>query len=318
MTSHLDALSRRASRVRRVGRAGWLIAALALSCDRLDPGLSRRLEEAERERDRLREEVVSRRVENEAHEQYIAATTKELNEVQDSIDGVRRDLNVIHVSLGPSGELGGSRQSQGQAVLGDIANIRTAVQANLEKLAQVERRYRGSAAEVILLKSIVRKLQDHVAEQQRELAEMEERIRRLSEELANKDKEIHDDEEALEIKKREIEQIKEEARTGYVLVGSVAALRNLDLIEGQRSGLFGIRRRWRLKNAIDKRAFSPVDTAKVTDIPIAAPLGAIEILTPHPPSSYHLEHDGSGHAVLRITDSGRFWQFRYLVILIRP
>jgi hypothetical protein len=302
----------------RAWRAGWLVAALVLSCGPPDSGLAGRLEQAERERDRLRAEVASRRAENEAHERYIADTTRELNEVQDSIDAVRRDLHVIHVSLGPGGEGSGPAGSQKQVVLSDIANVRTAVKVNLERLGQVESRYRGSVAEVALLKSIVKKLQAHVAEQQRELAETEERVKQLNEDLARQAEKIRGDEEALRGKDERIEQIEQEARTGYVLVGSVAQLQQLDLIEGQRSGLFGIRRRWRLKNGVDKRAFSTVDTAKISDIPIAAPLGAIEVLTSHPSSSYHLDRDGPGAAILRITDPDRFWQFRFLVILIRP
>jgi hypothetical protein len=312
MISHLCASSKRA------WYAGWLLAALAQSCGPPDSGLAGRLEQAERERDRLRAEVASHRAENEAHESYIAETTKALNEVQDSVDEVRRDLHVIHVSLSPSSEGSGPAESQEQVVLRDIANVRTAVRVNLERLEQVESRYRGSAAEVTLLKSIVKQLQDHVAEQQRELAEMEERVQRLNEDLAHKEEKIRDDEAALRSKDKKIEHIEEEARTGYYLVGSVAELQRLDLIEGQRSGLFGVRRRWRLKNGIDKQAFSTVDTAKVSDIPIAAPLGAIEILTSHPAASYHLDRDGPGAAILRITDPDRFWQFRFLVILIRP
>jgi len=296
---------------------GWLLAALALSCDPAGSNLAGRLEQAERERDRLREEVASRKAENEAHERYIAETTKALNDVQDSIDGVRRDLKVIHVNLGPSPE-GGGGESQGQAVLGDIENIRTAVRANLDKLAAVERRYHGSRAEVTFLKSIVRGLQQDVQRQQREVTDLEEKVHRMQEEIAEKDEAIRQRGETISHQQQQINEIEEKERTGYVMMGSVAELLRMDLIEPQRSGFLGLHHRWRLRNDIDRGLLRPVDTEKVRDLPVPAPLRAIEVLSSHPPSSYRLESDGPSASVLRITDQEGFWQFRCLVILIKP
>lgn len=311
-------MSRRRHMIWR-GLIGSCLTLLALACDPTAPPLAKRLAQAERERDSLRQKLAASQDESAAHERYIADTTKDLNEVQDAIDGVRHDLQLVHVSLLPSGEGEKPGETQDQAILEDIANIRRAVGANLGRLAQIERSYRGSAAEVALLRALVGKLQARIAEQQDELAEMEQKVHQLQGDLASSRQEIHDKQAELEREQSKVEEFREQARTGYLLVGSPSKLQQLDLIELLRSGFMGLRRSWRLKKqAFDQSKFHAVDISQIEVISLGSSPGHLEVLTPQPPSTYQFERDESGAAALRITEPRGFWQFRYVVVLVGP
>jgi chromosome segregation ATPase len=301
--------------------AAAMLAGLLVGCGR-DARIEKRLRRAEAERTRLAAELEKSREEQAAQRRYVVETTEVLNEVQDSLASLRRDeLKIVRISLSASRE-GWTGEKQRQQVMRDIADIRGALQANQARLAEIEARYADAAGQVEGLARLVTGLQRTIQEQRDTIDGLTTTVRSLRAEIAAKDQEIGDKDRRIDDQGEEIGRQQEElakaaakASRGYFLIGSEQDLIRLGVLERKR-GVLGLKKHRRLRQDFDKAAFIPIDVSSVREIPIPAGRRAVELLSPHPSSSYSLVESDAG-TVLRIDDVEQFWQFRFAVIVMR-
>ncbi len=298
---------------RRIWAVVTALAITLASCQG-DPGKTEDLKAVQRERDQYRAELEKQRATEEAQRQYIADTTQVLNEVQDSVADIRRnELRVVRVTA-VAGQEGWVREPQKQSILQDITSIREALHDNQAKLARLEQQARSSAHQVASLQAFVARLQQTIGEQESDIAALQTTVEGLQAEVREKDEVIRDRDEQIADRDKQIEHFQAEARTGYVLVGSGEELTRLGVAKARR-GTLGFRRYWQLARDLDPQLFHEVDVEQTLEIPVAAPIYKVELLSPHPFQSYSLDPAGPGATVLRIRDPKSFWRFRFLVIL---
>jgi hypothetical protein len=278
----------------------------------------------QQERDQLRLQLKKEQTAAQAERQYIAETTQVLNEVQDSVDEVRRDeLKIVRFTAVADKE-GWTRTTQKQEILNDIASIRQALRVNQDKLARLADRAEAANPRVASLMVLADKLRRTIAEQAKEIAALQrtaESLRAVIQEkeqvIRERDTVIHERDQEIVRQDEQIQQFATEARTGFVLVGTAEELKRLGVVHARR-GLLGFRRHWQLARDLDSRQFRQIDIEEEREISLPIPLARVEVLSPHPVASFTLEAVELNSTVLRIKNLQSFWQFRFLVVLRKP
>lgn len=304
--------------------AAAMVALLVLTgCDEADRS-GKDLQAIQRERDQLRRELEKERASAQAESQYIAEATQVLNEVQDSVDEVRRnELKIVRFTA-VAGKEGWTRATQKQEVLNDIASIREALHTNQDKLASLARRAKAADKRTANLTALADKLQKTITEQASEIAGLQHTVESLRAVIQEKEQVIQEQDTAIHERDQEIvhqgEQIQQfanEARIGFVLIGTAEELKRLGVAQDRR-GVLGFRRHWQLARDLDARQFRQIDIEEAREISLPIPLAKVEILSSHPATSFSLEAVGPNSTLLRIKNLRSFWQFRFLVVLRKP
>lgn len=115
--------------------------------------------------------------------------------------------------------------------------------------------------------------------------------------------------------KAEISKLEDERYTAYFYVGTKKELKAAGLIN-EKGGFIGIGKTITMAKNSNVSAMQKIDIRNVNEIPLTG--AKIEILTPHPLSSYALQGSSTKPSSLLITSVSDFWQVsRCLVIMVK-
>jgi len=291
-----------------VGLAVLLLAVPACVSKKRFEESEKRNEQLQKESETLKGQVAS-----------VGATSAEaqatLDEVQKSLEELRvKELKAVRTSLAIAQE--GKASGKREELKAEIAEIRKAVQLNLEKLATVTRQKAEAEKKAGVLSARVTTLERLVDELKRSLEEKETMLVELEQKVLQLQKTTEELKTTVAAKEAEVVDTQQKAATAYVVVGTKKELEKAGLIE-KKGDILGLGGSWKQTGKFDEALFRKIDVRTDTEVTFPAKPDKVRILTQHPKESFELTAQPPDFSKLKILDAAAFWKgSRYLIVLI--
>ncbi len=235
-----------------------------------------------------------------------------LSQIQDGFDQINEAEGIVNVE-NRQGERGNK-----QRILDNMMLIQNKLKLNRELIANLQQQLRASNQSDSRTKA---KLEEMVANYNKQLEDKNKEIEALRAQLAEKDIKIAEQGEQInnlnsnvndltqknEEKARTVAAQDKELHTAYYVFGTKKELREQRIL----------RRGDVLKgNDFNKDYFARIDLRVTKTIKLYSK--SAKLMTNHPAGSYSLEKDAQGQYILRITNPQTFWSVsKYLVIVVK-
>jgi chromosome segregation ATPase len=291
-----------------VGLAALLLAAPACVS-------KKRFEESEKRNEQLQKESEALK----GQVQSVGAANTEaqatLDEVQKALEELRvKELKAVRTSLAIAQE--GKASGKREELKAEIAEIRKAVQLNMEKLAAVTKKMNEAEKKAGALQAKVTTLERLVDELKRSLEEKEAMLVELEQKVLQLQKTTEELKTTVAAKEAEIVDTQQKMATAYVVIGTKKELEKAGLIE-KKGDILGLGGSWKQTGKFDETLFRKIDVRTDTEITFPAMPDKIRILTQHPKESFELTLQAPNWSKLKIKDADAFWKgSRYLIVLI--
>lgn len=240
--------------------------------------------------------------------------TNTITEIQSSLDALDRDLLG---QISPTEEVPGSTPEDRRArLIGNIATMRSQIEADKARIAQLERQLASSNSQLRGVQNMINQLRNSVADKETILSELQAQLnsstqtleseRRLSaEQIQRRDQEIADRQAALD------EQRTRE-NTMYYIAATRAQLVEKGIVD-RRGGLLGIGRVSTVASNYDVSDFTRINLGDTSTITFPATRRGYSILSDQSAGSYTVQKTGQNY-VLTITDPQSFRRHKFIVI----
>jgi hypothetical protein len=274
-----------------------------------------KFEESQKQNEQLKKETETLK----GQVQSVGAANTEaqatLDEVQKSLEELRvKELKAVRTSLTIAQE--GKASGKREELKAEIAEIRKAVQLNLEKLATVTRKLNESEKKAGVLAARVTTLERLVDELKRSLEEKEAMLVELEQKVLQLQKTTEELKTTVAAKEAEIVDTQQKLATAYVVVGTKKELEKAGLIE-KKGSILGLGGSWKQTGRFDEALFRKIDVRTDMEVTFPAPPDKVRILTQHPKESFELTVQPPNWTKLKILDATAFWKgSRYLIVLI--
>ena len=239
-----------------------------------------------------------------------------LDDVQKGLEDLRvKELKAIKTSIAMAqeGKPGGAQREELKA---EIDEIRKAVQANLAKLAALQKAKKTSDEKVTTLERLVSELQRQLEEKEATIAALEEKTQALTKTTEELRGTVQEKEAAVKEKEAVITEREAQMATAYVLIAPQSVLKKAGLVE-KKGSVLGLGGNWQRTGQFDETLFKKIDTRTETTFDVAAAADKARVLSDHPKDSYTLTAAGPKASTLTVTDAARFWKgSRYLVVML--
>lgn len=186
-----------------------------------------------------------------------------------------------------------------------ITAIRGTLHENSEKLAGLQKKLNQNRKQYAGLQEMVANLKKSIEEREQSIAALQARVTGLEGEVASKSMMVAARDSVIGAREREISTV-------YYVIGTKAELEKKGIIRDE-GGFLSIGETTVLASGLDRDLFTPVDrTNRIFHVD-----GKIdEILPKRNPEFYRQEKVGGRETLLTVADADRFWQDKYLVILV--
>ncbi len=237
-----------------------------------------------------------------------------LNGVEDGFQQIKDAENYLTVQAQSGQDITLSTRKR---LEDDMRMIQQTLQANRQKIAQLEAQYKKSSVRSKQLEQTLTRLSREIEEKsqtigmlQSELARRDTRIASLSDSLAVLTNEVGDlttqttQQEAVLMKQDEA------LHRAYYVFGTNKELKEEKIIEGRF-----LKSKRVLEGDFNKDYFTVIDVRNFSQLPLFAKKA--EVLSNMPKDSYDFVRDANGNVTLVITDRDQFWSLsKYLVISV--
>lgn len=235
-----------------------------------------------------------------------------LSQIQDGFDQINEAEGIVNVES-RQGERGNK-----QRILDNMALIQNKLKLNRELIANLQQQLRSSNQSNSSTKA---KLEEMVANFNKQLEDKNKEIEELRAQLADKDIKIAEQGEQInslnsnvndltqknEEKARTVAAQDKELNTAYYVFGTKRELREQRILK--RGDVLK-------SNDFNKDYFQRIDLRVTKTIKLYSK--SAKLMTSHPAGSYSLEKDAQGQYTLRITNPHAFWSVsKYLVITVK-
>lgn len=264
----------------------------------------------------LQGEISRIQSESTSLQQELAARDRYIDEVMNSVNTVYADLEkakskeskLIKKTL--DAESAGPKTSEEvrKAVLQQIAEIHDNLKSNRRKLAVLQKQLKESSVQYSSLEDMVRGLKESLDARERSITVLETTVRGLENTVAENQKIIFQKDEVIEGQKHLM-------NTVYYVVGTRDELRERGIISEEGGILWGLLgTTTTLTSGLDHSHFQRYDMASNPTIRITGKVD--EIVPRRDESFFSLAHNDNATEDLTITRPDKFWQDRYLVIVL--
>uniref|UniRef100_UPI0040389254 Cbp1 family collagen-binding glycoprotein adhesin n=1 Tax=Prevotellamassilia timonensis TaxID=1852370 RepID=UPI0040389254 len=235
-----------------------------------------------------------------------------LSQIQDGFDQINEAEGIVNVE-NRQGEKGNK-----QRIIDNMTLIQNKLKLNRELIANLQQQLRASNQSDSRTKA---KLEEMVANFNKQLEDKSKEIEDLRAQLAEKDIKIAEQGEQInalntnvsdltqknEEKARTVAAQDKELNTAYYVFGTKRELREQRIL--QRGDVLK-------NNDFNKDYFTRIDLRVTRTIRLYSK--SAKLMTSHPASSYSLDKDAQGQYTLRITNPQAFWSVsKYLVITVK-
>ena len=276
---------------------------------------SRELDQVQKERDSLQAVVSSQ-------DEEMSSLFETLNQIEENLSQVSAKYSQVQDLKKSSLEGNSNIKSQ---ITSQVAGIEEMLQANKEKLAQLNAKLGTLGKKNAELQEFVTKLEERVASQEAQISSLTAELETSKVTIANLNKNVTDltqnvnDLTSSNRQKDEtIAHQTAEANKAYFLVGSLSELKEKGIVN-MTGGFIGLGKKQSINAEMTTEYFTTIDRTKTNIVPIHQKKP--QVVSKHPANSYEIvmdDTDKSVAAYLRITDPAQFWKYtKYLVITTR-
>ncbi len=262
---------------------------------------------------RKAELATTQQAEQETQDRY-AKTIAAIAEIQDSLNAISvGEQRVAAESQGLRRERA-INGPQSRDVLDRIAELRSGLVRNKQRIAELEASLHRSGVKVAGLQKLVAQLRANVAEREQNIAMLTSQVDSLRTQVTGLNTQVAEAQDTIRVREQTLEERRRDLATVYYVVGTKKDLTKDGVITA-RGGLLGIGKTLLPTGRVDSPAFQPLDTDQQTVISTNADrVNKVKVLTPQPPGSYQLVNV-DGRVELHITDPVQFRRVKELVIV---
>jgi hypothetical protein len=242
-----------------------------------------------------------------SQEAYIDEVVASINKIYEEIEQTRTtEKSLLSETKGFEGGAKLTKAEVRSQLVDRIASIRGTLHENSEKLAELQKKLNQNRKQYASLQAMVTNLKKTVEEREQSIAALEVRVTNLEGEVAEKTTMVAVRDSVIGVKDKEI-------ATVYYVVGTKKELEKMGIIRDE-GGFLSIGETTVLASGLDTRLFTPVDKENDRIFHVEGKID--EILPKRNPELYKQEKVNGTESLLTVAEPGRFWQDRYLVILV--
>ena len=287
-----------------IARMGALVFCFALvaGCGTMEERLQQQLAQAERDRDSTRQVVTDR-------DEYLEDVVRAVNTVYADLEAARLKEGRLLSQASDAEKLAvNANPDTREKFLQDIGEIGSVLKENRKRISDLEARSRTYRNRIAGLDTLIGTLKRTLAEREQSIAQLEGRVQGLEATVAENSRTISEKELIIEDQQRRMS-------TAYYVVGTRDELEEKGIITDEGGFLWGLLGSTTvLASGIDPTEFTPIDRSR--DQTIQVP-GKIDEILPHRQQEFFaMAQPDEKNTELTIVDPNRFWQDRYLVIVL--
>jgi hypothetical protein len=284
--------------------AALTIVALVLTgCDNRTADLEKELVKVQTQSSTLQQDITAR-------DQYIDEVMQAVNQVYKDLELAKsKQAKLVEKAQGAEGQSVFTSAEVRQSVLDQIGAIGTNLKDNRKKLSSLQKRLRASEVKYASLDEMVQNLKSTLEQREQSIAVLEAQVQGLETTVAEKTRLVQE-------KETIIEEQKNRMNTAYYVVGTRSELKEKGIIVNEGGFLWGLLGSTTvLASGVDQSQFTPFDWTKGESIHIN---GSIDEMVPKRSEEFFAlaEAEEGDRADLTINRPDKFWQDRYLVIVV--
>ncbi|MEO8166945.1 MAG: hypothetical protein ABI623_01770 [bacterium] len=277
------------------------MAIMGCSNHEKEEDLQKQLTEAQQKQNTLHQNI-------EERDKYMEDVIHSVNDVYADLAQARAKEAKLAKGTPSEGPIQFSNAQSRQQLLANISEIGIGLKENRKKVANLEVRIKFYRGDITGLNKLVENLKTSIAEREQSIAQLEARVQGLETTVAEKTAVITE-------KEGTIGQQQKQMNTAYYIVGTRDELKKKGIITDEGGFLWGLLGSTTvMASGIDQSSFIPID--KTTDQTIRVQGRVDEILPHRNESLFAMVQPGKDETEIAIVSPERFWQDRYLVIVL--
>lgn len=266
----------------------------------------------ESEVERLKREQDSIKVAEATKDSIINSYMVDINEIQNNINFLIQQEGMMMKGNINSPELNVNQKTK---IINNIAVIRSLIDENKKKLANLKYKISKSNIKIEELENMIASLYEELDQRDSSIASLNTSVNNLQIEIGKKTEELELAKKANTNQSQEISEKVNLLHTAYYVVGNYKDLRDKKVIS-KKGGLLGVGKSKSIVQDFNESVFTKIDytSSKLIDIVSKH----VEIISTHPANSYKLVKQGDKIMALDITDPEKFWSVsKYLIVVTR-
>jgi outer membrane murein-binding lipoprotein Lpp len=240
----------------------------------------------------------------------------DFNEIQSSLDTIKKLEKLVTVQTDRGSELNGNQKQQ---IMEDIALLNNLIQKNKEMVANLQRKLNNSNSKISELESVVSELKLMVSNLEEQVRVKDNEILRLNDEVNKLTANVRSLNEKVDNLSMESRQKSETIATqttqlnkAYYVYGTLKELKDNGVIE-KSGGVLGLGKTPAIRKDFNKDYFTEIDIRKFGNLPLM--VKKARVVSVHPAGSFHVTGEKTSDTLF-IDDKAEFWQAsKYLVVI---
>jgi DNA repair exonuclease SbcCD ATPase subunit len=245
---------------------------------------------------------------NTAINEFIAS----FNEVESNLDSVAVRQHIISTNTEQKGEL---KPNQKTRINEEIASINDLMEQNRKKLADLNRKLKGSTNKNKELEKMIVTINNQLEQKNVELTALNEKLNNLNAEVTQLQTSVTTLTDETNAKSVTTAEDTKALHTAYYVIGKLGELQDAKIID-RKGGLLGIGKTSKLTADFDNSKFTRIDYTQMGTIAVNSEM---KMITSHPSDSYTLDKDAKDKDKVKnivITNPEKFWSTsKYLVVV---
>jgi chromosome segregation ATPase len=240
----------------------------------------------------------------------------DFNEIQASLDTIKKLEKLVTVQTDRGSELNGNQKQQ---ILEDIALLNNMIQKNKEMIANLQRKLNNSNSKIGELESVVSELKLMVSNLEEQIRAKDNEIIRLNDEVNKLTSNVRTLNEKIDNLSMESRQKSETISTqttqlnkAYFTYGTLKELKDNGVIE-KSGGVLGLGKTPAIRKDFNKEYFTEIDIRKFNNLPLM--VKKARVVSVHPVGSFHISGVKTSDTLF-VDDKAEFWKAsKYLVVI---
>jgi predicted nucleic acid-binding Zn-ribbon protein len=279
-----------------------LSVALVMGCNNKQEELQRQLAQSQNDKTSL-QVLISER------DKYLDEVMKSVNEIYADLEQARtKEGRLMNRTVESELPGKGTTIDARQQLLLEINDVGSVLKENRSRIAGLQVRIRKYQGQIKGLDTLITNLKASLAEREHSIAQLQTRVQGLEVSLAEKT-------QAVKEREMTIDGQRQAMNTGYYVVGTKSELKKRGIIKDEGGFLWGLLGSTTIMaSGVDTAEFLPIDKSADQTIHVQGKID--DILPPRENTFFATAKKDDDSSDLRIVRPEKFWQDRYLVIII--
>lgn len=279
-----------------------LSTVLVFGCTNNEEQLKKQISEIQTERTNLQQSIAER-------DAYFDDVMHGINDVYADLEQARSKEALVKQHTGVTeGPAHFTNADARQKLMQNISDIGNALKESRKRIADLQSKVKSVNGKMAGLTALIDNLKVSLQEREASIAQLELRVSGLEGTILEKTKVITE-------KEGTIEQQQKEMNTAFYVVGTRDELKKKGIINDEGGFLWGLLGSTTIMaSGVDGSQFMPIDKTKDQKLQVSGKID--EILPRRSPDLFATVHQETGSSELTIVSPEKFWQEKYLVIVV--